>query len=204
MDNRKLIEKAVRKDPDAFCSLLQMYTQDMYRVALAILMNDEDAADALQDTALICWEKIGTLKKPEYFRTWLIRIVINKSREILRKNRKYTDIDSLPEPEADDRYNPELKEALRSLDEKYRVPVILYYYEGYDNREIGEILKIPQSTVRTRLQRAREKLKVFLSEPDAEEKKDKAPRRQINPDRTDHNKEQQRRGEYNAYKGKVF
>ena len=71
MEKEKLIEKAVRKDPDAFCSLLQMYTQDMYRVALAILMNDEDVADALQEVALICWNKIGTLHNPEYFKTWL-------------------------------------------------------------------------------------------------------------------------------------
>lgn len=162
MENEKLIEKAVRKDPDAFCSLLQLYARDMYRVALAILMNDEDVADALQDVALTCWDKIGTLRKPEYFKTWLIRIVINKSREILRKNRKYADIENIPEAAAEDCYNLELKEALRRLDEKYRMPVILYYFEGYDTGKIGEILKIPQSTVRTRLQRAREKLKEII------------------------------------------
>lgn len=116
MVNTKLIEKAVQKDPDAFCELLQEHMKDMYRVALAILMNDEDAADAVQDTILTCWEKIGSLKKTEYFKTWLIKIVINKSKDILRKNRKYADIEEAPEAAAKDNVNLELKEALHSLE----------------------------------------------------------------------------------------
>ena len=188
METKKLIEKAVQKDPDAFCSLLQMHAQDMYRVALAILMNDEDVADALQDVALTCWEKITTLRNPEFFKTWLIRIVINKSREILRRNRRYADIEDVPETVIYDECNIELKEALRSLEEKYRVPVILYYYEGYDTGEISKILKLPGSTVRTRLQRAREKLKEFLE----------GPKVQTGGHASDHSDRQDKRGEYNA------
>lgn len=56
-ETRNLVEKARKKEPDAFTELMQLYMKDMYRVALAILMNDEDAADAIQDTILVCWEK---------------------------------------------------------------------------------------------------------------------------------------------------
>lgn len=194
METKKLIEKAVQKDPDAFCSLLQMHAQDMYRVALAILMNDEDVADALQDVALTCWDKITTLRNPEYFKTWLIRIVINKSREMLRRSRRYAYIEDVPETATYDECNIELKEALRSLDEKYRVPVILFYYEGYDTGEISKILKLPGSTVRTRLQRAREKLKEFLEDPQAQTKEHAS----------DHSDRQDKRGDYNADTGRYF
>lgn len=59
--------------------------KDMYRVAIAILASEEDAGDAMQDTILSCWEKIDTLKKPQYFKTWLIRILINHCYTILRE-----------------------------------------------------------------------------------------------------------------------
>ena len=62
------------------------------------------------------------------------------------------------------KYNLELKEALAALDEKYRIIMILFYSEGYRIREISDILKIPESTVKTRLQRGREKLEVYYKE----------------------------------------
>jgi len=164
MNNTKLIKKAVKKEPDAFTELFQQLMPDMYRVALAILMNDEDAADAIGDTILACWEKIGNLKRPEYFKTWLTKIVINKSNDILRKRRHYTYPERIPEQSKEDHYNLELKEALSRLDEKYRLPVILYYFEGYNAKEIAKILDVPESTVHTRLQRARKKLRSELSD----------------------------------------
>ena len=77
-----LIRKAKDRDPDAFTTLMQQYTKDMYRVAIAILMNDEDTADAIQETILDCWERIGTLRENRYFKTWLIRILINNCYDI--------------------------------------------------------------------------------------------------------------------------
>lgn len=164
MNDNTIIERAVQKDADSFTELMQMYMQDMYRVALAILMNDADVADAIGDTILACWEKIGSLKKPEYFKTWLTKIVINKSNDILRHRKRFADIEEIPEEAAESNDNPELKEALGKLDSKYRVPIILYYFEGYSTEEIAQILKIPKSTVQTRLLRAREKLKISLSD----------------------------------------
>ena len=56
-----LIQKSKGRDPDAFTELIQTYMKDMYRIAISILLNDEDAADAIQETILACWEKIETL-----------------------------------------------------------------------------------------------------------------------------------------------
>lgn len=73
-----LLKKAKRRDAQAFVALMQENTKDMYKVAIAILSNDEDAADAIQDTILACWEKLTTLKQDEFFKSWLTRILINK------------------------------------------------------------------------------------------------------------------------------
>ena len=77
-----LVRQAKKHDKDAFSQLMKLHTPSMYKIAKAILKNDEDTADAIQETALTCWEKIGTLKKDKYFKTWLIRILINHCNQI--------------------------------------------------------------------------------------------------------------------------
>lgn len=157
----QLIRKAKAKDPDAFSSLIYFYMKDLYRVAISILMNDEDAADAIQDTILGCWEKLQTLKEEKYFKTWITRVLINRCYDIRKKQQRITAMEDFEEPSAEDQYNVELKEALGQLDEKYRIVMVLYYSEGYQTGEIAELLEIPRSTVQTRLQRGREKLEAY-------------------------------------------
>ncbi len=153
-----LATKAQGNDSDAFAELIRLCTKDMYKTAFAILMNDEDTADAIQDAVLACWEKIHTLKQPSYFKTWLVRILIHKCYDIRKLREKMVHLDDAYEPAAEDHSNLEFREALLFLDDKYRIVVILFYSEGYKTGEIAEILNIPKSTVQTRLKRAREKL----------------------------------------------
>ena len=157
-ETENLVERARKKEPDAFTELMQLYMKDMYRVALAILMNDEDAADAIQDTILVCWEKIDTLKYVQYFKTWMTRILIHKCYKLKRTMQNTERLEEYEEPAVYDEYKLELMEALSSLDEKYRIIMTLFYTEGYHIDEIAGILKIPKSTVQTRLQRGRAKL----------------------------------------------
>lgn len=82
-----LVKRAKRHESEAFTELMQLYMTDMYKVAYAILMNDEDAADAIGDTILICWEKMNQLVKIQYFKTWMTRILINKCYDIRKKIR---------------------------------------------------------------------------------------------------------------------
>ena len=158
-----LVIKAKNKDPDAFTELMQNCTKDMYKAAISILMNDEDAADAIQDAILTCWEKIDSLKHNCYFKTWLMRILINKCYDIRKSKSKSNPMEEWEEPFAEDMYNLELKEALAWLDEKYRIVLMLYYGQGYHIPEIAKILKIPKSTVQTRLNRGRQKLKNYYT-----------------------------------------
>lgn len=83
-----LVMLAKKRDADAFTELMQSQMQNMYKAARALLENDEDAADAISDTILACWEKLEQLKNPEYFRTWMTRILINKCNDILRKKKE--------------------------------------------------------------------------------------------------------------------
>lgn len=155
-----LILEAKSGDSDAFTRLMQSQLQNMYKAARAILSNDEDVADAVSDTILICWEKLWQLKNPSYFRTWMTRILINKCKDIIRKQSGFSLVEELPEqPVYDTKYeNVEWKDALNSLDEKHRLVMVLYYVEGFNTAEISEMLDMTESTVRSRLSRGREKL----------------------------------------------
>ncbi len=160
-ETRFLVKKAQRHDKDAFTGLMQLYMKDMYRTAIAILMNEDDAADALQDTILTCWEKLDTLKKPEFFKTWMTRILINHCYDIIRDNAVYQNIEFCEESSKCDEYNLELKEAYASVDERYRLPMELYYSQGFRIREIAEMLSIPVNTIKTRISRGRKQLKEY-------------------------------------------
>lgn len=155
-----LLQKAKRGDSDAFCELMNRYIQDMYKISWAYLKNDEDAADAIQDTILTCFEKLQTLKQNKYFKTWMVRILINKCKDILQKNSRVVYTDVLEEtPVYEDEYeSAEWKQVLDLLDEKYRTILLLYYMEGFNTREISEILDMKENTVKSRLKRGRQKI----------------------------------------------
>ena len=156
----ELIKEAKKGNPDAFTRLMQSQMQRMYKTALALLRNDADAGDAISETILTCWEKINQLKYEKYFNTWLTKILINKCNDILRQQTKLTYTDEMIEiPFNDTSFeNAEWKEALNSLDERYRLVIMLYYVEGFKTGEISQLLEIPESTVRTHLARGRVRL----------------------------------------------
>ena len=94
--NEVLIRKAKKGDKDAFCRLMDENVQSMYKIAAAYLKNDEDVADAIQDTILSCYENLRSLRKNRYFKTWLIRILINKCKDVMQKNKLVTFMDQIP------------------------------------------------------------------------------------------------------------
>ena len=161
-----LVMLAKKRDADAFTELMQSQMQNMYKTARALLENDEDAADAISDTILACWEKLEQLKNPEYFRTWMTRILINKCNDILRKKKEMYLMGDRPQeiPFSPQEYdNVEWLETLKGLDEKYRLILILYYVNGLKTPDISAVLHIPVSTVRTRLSRARDQLALLYN-----------------------------------------
>ena len=164
-DLERLVQRAKRKDPDAFTALMDRVMQHLYKTARAILMNDEDAADALQETILTCWEKMGTLKENRFFKSWVTRILINECYTLMRERKGVTYVEEVPEV-PDDREDSELewKEALDVLEEENRLVVVLYYVQGFQTKEIARLLGISDAAVRTRLTRARQQLRKYYEE----------------------------------------
>ena len=172
---QELVEKAVRGDADAFLELMEMNSLSMYKTARGILKNDNDVSDAIQDTILTSFEKIHKLKNPQYFKTLLIRILINECNQILRHYKKVNTIEQVPETPRQDKTLAEFefKEMLEQVDEKYRVILVLYYEQGFKISEIAELLELNENTVKTRLARAREQIRSAYFQEDTG-KKDKS------------------------------
>ena len=152
-------------DKTAFTAAVLDAEPTLYRVARSMLGSEHDCADAAQQAILRAWEQLGTLKKPQYFKTWLVRILINECNAILRLRQRLAPYEpaaaeAVPAPAAED--HSDLYAALMALEEKYRLPVVLYYWEGFKTREIARMLGVSEGTVKTRLRTAREKLRETL------------------------------------------
>ena len=159
-EHLELVKKAKNGDEAAFIRLMELQSDCMYKMAKTILKNEEDVADAMAETVLTCWEKISTLKKDRYVKTWMIRILLNKCYDLLRRKELLLTEDTVSETGArEEGYGmAEWEQVLQSLDEKYRLVMLLYYVDGFKIREISEILDIPAATVKTRLVRGRKQL----------------------------------------------
>lgn len=154
---KTLVKKAKKGDGEAFISLVKQYEDVLYRTASRLLNNDEDVADAMQDAILIAYEKLHTLKNDEYFNTWICKILINKCNSLLTKNKNVLEINEhlLSEKGNDEFQKIELEDALNSLNEAYKLALILYYIVGLNVKEISEFLKEPEGTIKSRLSRAK-------------------------------------------------
>ena len=137
----------------------------MYRVASAYLRQESDRMDAAQEALMKAWQALPRLKEERYFKTWLIRILIRECVNIQRRQRRVMPMERLPEMETREMEPPSpLREAILALPENQRIVIVLYYMEGYTVEEIMKALRLPKGTVCSRLNRARQRLKEYLTE----------------------------------------
>lgn len=158
-------------DDDSFTQLMSIHKGTVFRLAYSYLRNRADSEDVVQDVFVKLYRHAGDFESDEHLRRWLIRVTVNECTSLWRAlRRRPEDIEeyvaTLPAPAQDpapDTPRPRnlLREVLK-LPERYRVPVYLYYYEGYSSREVAALLGLPEATVRTRLARGRAKLKAVL------------------------------------------
>ena len=156
-----------KQDTDAFMELIEENMQPMYKTAWSILRNEEDVADALQETIVKGFESLHTLRRPEFFKTWMMRILINTWLQIRKqRQRLLTFGDDLPEIPVEDSYDSDFgfKELLNMVGEEDRLLLTLYYADEFKVSEIAELLEMNVNTVKTRLSRAREKIRRGLYE----------------------------------------
>ena len=157
----RLVKQAQAGDKEAFIDLIEHCKQALYKTAIAMLKNDADAADAIQDTVLKCYENLRGLREPRFFKTWLTRILINQCKKIMKQRRNVVSLYEHPELECEgaDTSQGEFLELLNQLEEQYRIVLYLHYVEEFSVKEIGVILELNENTVKTRLSRGQIKLK---------------------------------------------
>ena len=165
--NTKLIKLAInakKGDIDAFSELIVSLEQDLYRIASIRLNSAEDIDDALQSTIEQALKNIKKLRKPQYVKTWLIKILINNCNAIYKKNKNKVEFNEnikLNIKSCNEEVNSKLDFyiMIKDLNEKEKLAITLYYSENLTTKEISKILKEPESTIRNRISRAIAKLR---------------------------------------------
>ncbi|MBI6872315.1 RNA polymerase sigma factor [Clostridium aciditolerans] len=154
---------------DEFVDKVLETESTLYHVSKSILIHDEDCEDAVQGAILKAYNKLDTLKKEQYFKTWLVRILINECYSLKRKEYPQVSYEEYFESaKADDKKDySELYLAIQNLPEHIRTTIVLYYVEGYSVEEIKDILEIPAGTVKSRLAKGRKLLKIKLENMEA-------------------------------------
>lgn len=150
---------------EAFTEAISEMVQTLYRVSCSQLSVEADREDAVQETLRRAWEKRASLKNDHHLQTWVIRILINACHDIQRERQRMIPTEKTPEPVMQAPIESiDLRNCLFQLDERERIPIILHYIEGYEVKQIAAILRIPQGTVKSRLDRGRRQLKDICRE----------------------------------------
>ncbi|WP_367915569.1 RNA polymerase sigma factor [Leadbetterella sp. DM7] len=167
-ETTKLVELCRKGSSKAQYELYRLYAKAMYNTSLRIVGNREEAEDILQEAFLDGFMKIDFYRGDSTFGAWLKSIVVNKSIARLRSRRlQFEDLDMfLAEPIDEDNDDFEenehtiqiLKTLLNELSSGYRLVLSLYLFEGYDHKEISEILGISEVTSRSQFIRAKQRL----------------------------------------------
>lgn len=164
----QMVKRAIAGDAEAFEELLFKEEKMLYYKALSYVGKKEDALDAIQETAYKSFLAIGQLRNPEYFSTWLFRILIRECYRMLRERDQmilYEEselLKRLDRQQEDEIDSFHLSEALSRLNTSYQTSIILFYYHDLSITDISEVMEKPVSTVKTNLRRARKLLKIEL------------------------------------------
>ena len=166
-----LVERCVQGDMSSYRILYDHYAKAMFNTALRIVNNVADAEDILQESFSDAFRSLKTFKNRSTFGAWLKRIVVNKSiNKVKRERKRWVDVDMehidsfavQEEPEIDEDefvFRVEsIKKAMKLLPDGYRTVLSLHLVENYKHDEIGEMLGISHATVRTQYIRAKKKL----------------------------------------------
>ena len=168
-NERTLVLAAQRGEREAFSELVRTHERRAYAVARAIVVNHEDAEDAVQEAFLHAYRALHRFLPDQAFGAWLHRIVANAALDITRR-RKVRDADELPETVASPFRDPaeanelrqRLQDALEKLPARQRAVIVMHDVEGFKHAEIGTMLGIPEGTARSDLHYARSFLRGVL------------------------------------------
>ena len=164
--NYKLLDEMYQDD--YYPAFLVNKVKDELQKVIDLLESGETDTDAVQETLRKCWQKRGQLRDERYLQTWVVRVLLNECHSIQRRSARVQPAEQLPERAVSPQPMGQgrLHDALLALPEKLRMPLVLYYMEGYSVEETASMLRVPQGTVKTRLRKGRQELKKLLLVPE--------------------------------------
>jgi len=168
----KLVEDCRNGDTRAFGMLIGKYEKPVFNAALRMLGNRDDAADVTQTAFLKVFERLETYNPDYRFYSWLYRIVINESIDVLNQRKRTTELDETRMPHWDtpehairqSQLSATMQDALMTISADYRTVIVLKHFMDCTYQEISRILDIPEKTVKSRLFTARQLLKDRLTD----------------------------------------
>ena len=159
-----IYRRAIKKEEAAFLAVMQEFESLLYHTALGYLKSEHDAIEAVQEVTYRAYRKIHTVKNPAYLKTWLVRIMLNVCYDALKQQKRQShEIYVEPSTVLND-YTLQIEEALATLSKEHQEIVHLKYFQSLKNAEIARIQEIPEGTVKSRLHKALQKLRIFFEE----------------------------------------
>ena len=156
LNEKKLVQKAIKGDEGAFLELIHSYEEVLYRTAISYLKNEGEALEGVQEVTYRAYRSIKTVKEPAYFKTWLIRIMMNYCQDVIKKSKREVleeRIIGMQEVNEDFTFL-EVEEALQNLTDYERELLHLKYFEDIKIKDIAVMWNTPEGTIKTRLHKA--------------------------------------------------
>jgi RNA polymerase sigma-70 factor (ECF subfamily) len=151
-------------DDGGFAARTEQLKTRLYRTAYLYLGSESAALDAVDEAVYRGFQALKQLRRPEYFETWMTRILINACKKELRRRKREQPLETLPETAAEEYGSLPLKEAILRLPGELKEVILLRYFSGFTLSETAQSLKIPQGTAATRQRRALQLLRLELAE----------------------------------------
>ncbi|MFJ8065792.1 sigma-70 family RNA polymerase sigma factor [Psychrobacillus sp. NPDC096426] len=166
MSEKQLAKKAIKGDADAFLELMHTYQEALYRTAFSYLKNEVDALEAVQEVTYRAYRSIKKVKEPAYFKTWLIRIMMNYCQDVIQKSKREVLEERILSMQGvcEDFTFLEVEEALLSLSDYDRELLHLKYFEDVKIKDIARLWDTPEGTIKTRLHKALRALRAGFEE----------------------------------------
>ncbi len=171
VNDHDIIVKVLQGDVNAYGLLVKRYQVPVYNLLLRMLNSQDEAEELLQLVFIKAYEALPRFRFEFRFFSWLYRIAINQALAHLKQQKRFTSIvgmEQLAENKDDTESEKEIlvSLAIKQLSEKYRLPVILKYYQQLSYKDIAYLLGIPEKKIRSRLYDARIQLKKILKQTD--------------------------------------
>jgi RNA polymerase sigma-70 factor (ECF subfamily) len=170
VEYNNLVKRAINGDGEAFELLIKQESDKLYKIAFLHVRNKEDALDVIQESVYKAFISIEKLKNPDFFSTWLVKILIRTAYRVLEQRKVLAFIDDDSITDLLDKEVPEYEQqvdlsyAVSKLKNNYQTVIILFYYNDLSIRDISKTLDKPEGTIKTYLRRARLELKKMIGE----------------------------------------